>query len=101
VPRANALPFASDDDKGSVAGEDAPEAPQGRVSADVEDQVVALLAFGEVLARVVDDVIDPERPDHLRLLGAANACYVRAERPGDLHRKGSDAPDRGVQGLIW
>jgi hypothetical protein len=41
---------------------------------------------------------------------------VRAERPGDLHRKGShaappeaqhvvrgiqDAPDRGVQGLIW
>src|SRR5215204_6238381 len=50
--------------------------------------MVALIALGEVLAGVVDDMIRPDRSDHLHLLGAANAGYVRSERLGDLHSVG-------------
>src|SRR5215212_8912107 len=62
-----------------------------RVPADVQDQVIAPLALGEVLARVVDDMIRPDRANHLHLLGAANSGDVRAERLGDLHGKGANA----------
>ena len=43
------------------------------------------LPFGEVLARVVDDMIRPDGSDHLHLRGAAHAGYPSAERFGDLH----------------
>src|SRR5215208_2491450 len=81
-------PFASNDDEGPPGGEGAPQACQRGVPADVEDQVVALIALCEVLARVVDYVIRTDGSDHLHLLGAANACYVRAERFGYLHGVG-------------
>src|SRR5215212_1504162 len=81
-------PFASNDDEGPQGGEGAPQACQRGVPADVEDQVVALIALCEVLARVVDYVIRTDGSDHLHLLGAANACYVRAERFGYLHGVG-------------
>src|SRR5215212_7977103 len=83
--------FAPDDDEGSLEGEGAPETRQRRVPADVQDQVVALLSGGEVLARVVDDSIRPDRANHVHLLGAAHAGDVRAERLGDLHGKGAHA----------
>src|SRR5215210_3279492 len=47
-------PFASNDDEGPPGGEGAPEACQPGVPADVQDHVVALPAFGEVLLSVVD-----------------------------------------------
>src|SRR5215211_3670009 len=78
-------PFASNDDEGPPGGEGAPQVCQRRVPADVEDQVVALIALGEILARVVDDVIGADGSDHLHLRGAAHAGYVCAERLGDLH----------------
>src|SRR5919202_2757554 len=71
-------PFAPDDDEGSLRREGAPEARQRRVPAEVEDQVIAPLALGEVLARVVDDMIRPDRANHLHLLGTANSGNVRA-----------------------
>src|SRR5829696_3323072 len=70
-------------------GEGPPKACQRRVSADVEDQVVALIAFGEVLACVVDDVIRTDGSDHLHLRGAAHSGDARAERLGDLHGVGT------------
>src|SRR5215211_5630567 len=72
----------------------APEACQRRVPADVEDQIVALLALGEVLVPIVDDVIGTDGSDHLHLLRAANACYVRTERLGDLHCVGPHSSRR-------
>ena len=87
-------PFASGDDEGPLGGEGAPEACQRGVPADVEDQVVALIALGEVLARVVDDVIRTDGSDHLHLRGAAHAGYVRAERLGDLHGIGPHSARR-------
>src|SRR5215210_1371463 len=50
-------PFASGYDEGPPGYEDAPEACQRGVPPDVQDQIVALIALGEVLACVVDDVI--------------------------------------------
>src|SRR5829696_3018168 len=75
-------------------GEGPPKACQRRVSADVEDQVVALIAFGEVLACVVDDVIRTDGSDHLHLRGAAHAGDVCAERLGDLHGVGTHSSRR-------
>src|SRR3712207_6456308 len=52
-------PFAPHDDEGSLRGEGATEVRQRRVPPDVQDQVVAPLALGEGLPRVVDDMIRP------------------------------------------
>src|ERR671915_1131884 len=87
--------FAPDDDERPPGSEGAPEACQRGVSADVDDQVVALIALGEVLALVVDDVIRTYGSDHLHLRGAAHASYVRAEGLGDLHGVGPH-PSRGT-----
>ena len=52
--------LASDDDEPSARSEGPTEVGQPAVAADVEDGVVALLAVGEVVAGVVDDVIGAE-----------------------------------------
>ena len=57
----------------------------------IEDQVVALLALGEVFFRVVDDVIGAERPRHLHVARAAHGCDFGVERLRDLHRECPDA----------
>src|SRR5215208_5301744 len=87
-------PFASNDDEGPPRSEGPPEACQRRVPADVQDQIVALIALGEVLAGVVDDVIRTDGSDHLHLRGAAHAGDVRAERFGYLHSVGAHSSRR-------
>ena len=78
-------------DQHAVPVDDAHELGQ-RVPEDVvEDDVVALWALGEVLARVVDDVVGAERADQLELAGAADAGHLGAHRLGDLHGEGADA----------
>lgn len=62
----------------------------------VEDDVVTLLAAGEVLFDVGDDVIRAEGADQLEVPGAAHAGDLRTERLGDLHRQRPDAPRRTV-----
>ena len=57
----------------------------------VEDQVVALLAFGEIFFRVVDDVIGAERARHLHVSRADDRCDLSVERLRDLERECSDA----------
>ena len=67
---------------------------QPAVAADVEDDVVAVLAVGEVLARVVDDVVGAEGADQVHLRGAAHAGDLGAERLGDLHGEAAHAARR-------
>ena len=62
----------------------------------VEDQVVALITAGEVLLRVVDDVVCADRSDQVHLRRAAHAGHFCAERLGDLHRERADASPRAV-----
>ena len=58
---------------------------QATVAANVEDHVVAVLAVGEILAAVVDDVIGAEGSHHIDLRCAAHTGDVGSERLGDLH----------------
>ena len=67
---------------------------QRPVAADVEDDVVALPAAGEVLAGVVDDVVGAEGADQVHLRRAAHAGDLGAERLGDLHGERADAARR-------
>ena len=60
----------------------------------VKHEVVALLTFGEVLLRVVDDVVGADRPDQVLLRRAAHAGHLSAERLGDLHGERADASSR-------
>src|SRR5437879_12852789 len=53
-------------------------------------------ACGEVLPRVVDDVIRAEGANHVDVLGAAYAGHFRTERLGDLHGEGTDTPRGAV-----
>src|SRR5664279_1723186 len=63
----------------------ASEPTQRMVEHVVEDDVVPLIALGEVFLRVVDDVVGADRSDQGHLGGAAHAGHFRAERLGDLH----------------
>src|SRR6266566_7468231 len=67
---------------------------QPAVAADVEDHVVAVLAVGEVLARVVDHVIRADGADQIRLRRAAHAGDLGAEGLGDLHGERAHASRR-------
>src|SRR5271167_1769936 len=51
----------------------------------IEEQVVALCTFCEVLLCVVDDPICTNGPDHVEIPGTAYAGHFRAKRLGDLH----------------
>src|SRR6202011_6218363 len=62
----------------------------------VEDEVVALTALGEVLARVIDDTVSADGADHFHVLGAADAGHVSAKRLGDLDGRCADAPRGAV-----
>ena len=66
------------------------------VPRDVEDEVVALAAPGEVLLRVVDDPVRADRPEHVELPGAVHGGHVRSVRLGELHGDGPHTPTRAV-----
>src|SRR2546428_13072417 len=60
----------------------------------VEDEVVAVPVSGEVLTRVIDDVVGADRAHHLHVLRAAYAGHLGAERFGDLDGERPDASGR-------
>ena len=70
-------------------GVSARAAGERAVSGDVEDQVVA--ALGEVLARVVDDVVGAQRADQVDVPRTAHGGDVSSECLGDLHGEAADA----------
>src|SRR6266498_2429029 len=51
----------------------------------LEDEIVALPTLGEVLLRVVDEVVCADRSDHFNVPRAAHAGHLGAEGLGDLH----------------
>ena len=82
---------AAHDDEGPVGGQRPPARPERPASGDIEYQVVALPAPGEILLAVVDDLSGPDRPDQVRVPRTADPGDRRAERPGDLHGERADA----------
>src|SRR3954468_7722465 len=57
----------------------------------IEHHVVTLRALGEVLARVVDDLVRAKRTNHLDVPRAADAGHARSERLRDLHGERANA----------
>ena len=58
----------------------------------VDDDVVAAAARGEVLGGVVDEVVGSERAQLLEVAAAAHAGHLGPERLRELHGVGADAP---------
>src|SRR4029450_6533299 len=85
---------ATDDHESPLWGEGAAQACQRAAAGSVDDRVPAPRAIAEVLARVVDPVIRADRPNQVRLRGAAHGGDLPAERFGDLHGERSHAPGR-------
>src|SRR5579872_967048 len=77
-------------------GKHTPGVRQRMVRHVVEDEVVAPPVSGEVLARVVDDMVSADRADHLRVLRAADSGHLGAESLGDLYGERTDATGRAV-----
>jgi hypothetical protein len=61
------------------------------IPADVEHDVVAFIAAGEILHPVVDDFVCADRADEIHAFGAGHGRDRRPQPPGDLHREGSHA----------
>src|SRR5215211_1607413 len=95
-PEETAALRRSDDDEGRLRLEHPPALPPRSAPRDVEQQVVAPVAPGEVLTRVVDDVIGAERSREVDVPRAAHAGHLRSERPGDLHGERAHAARRAV-----
>jgi len=66
------------------------------ISGHVEDEIVALATAREVIDGVVDDLVCPQRADHIQLGRAVDAGHVRAQCLGDLHGEGTHAPTRTI-----
>jgi len=64
---------------------------QRTVPTGVEDDVEPLPTAGDVVERVVDDVVCAHGTDHVHLRRAADSSDVRSERLGDLHGERPDA----------
>src|SRR5207249_10703942 len=62
----------------------------------VENHVITLVTFGEILFGVINYMIRPERSDHVQISRATDAGYLRTERFGDLHRERTDDSGRAV-----
>src|SRR5712692_11346461 len=62
----------------------------------VENQVVALRTFGEILFGVINDLICADRSDHVHISRTAHAGHFRSERLGDLHGERTHASRRAV-----
>ena len=88
--------IVADQDVRPVRGQRASDVPPTMVPGDVEDDVVALVASGEVLLRVVDDPVGADRPDRVELPGSVHARHVRPVRLRELHRERSHGATRAV-----
>src|SRR5712691_10421790 len=62
----------------------------------VENQVITLPTFGEILSSVINDVIRADGSDHVHIPGTAYASDLCAERLGDLHSEGTHASRRPI-----
>src|SRR4029450_5596918 len=77
-----------DQDERPLGSGRAPDVRPRMVPGDVQDDVVALAAPGEVLPRVVEAPVRADRPEHVELPGGIHAGHVRSVHLGELHREG-------------
>ena len=96
APARGAEAVVADEDVHAGRGEGAPRRGEGMVARDVDDDVVALGALGEVVLGVVDDVVGADRSDHLELARRIHAGHVRAVGLGELDGEDADAPAGAV-----
>src|ERR1700726_539237 len=66
------------------------------VTNQIEDQIVPLVAFGEIFLGVIDHMIGADRTDKIDISRTANAGDLRAERFRDLDRESAHASGRAV-----
>src|SRR5947207_1476121 len=62
----------------------------------VENHVITLVTFGEILFGIINYMIRPERSDHFQISRATDAGYLGTEQFGDLDRERTDASRRAV-----
>src|SRR5712691_8866510 len=63
---------------------------------EVENQVVVLSTFREILSGVINDAIRSDGSDHFNVPRTANARNFSSERLGDLHSERTQASCRTV-----
>src|SRR3712207_7717849 len=66
------------------------------VARNIDDEIVALPALGEVLLGVINNLVCAERSDHIQFPRAVHAGHVRSVRLGKLHGEGSHTTARTV-----
>ena len=52
---------------------------------EIQDHVVMLATAGEILSRVIKDLVCADGADHFRIPGTTNASNLGSKRFGDLH----------------
>src|SRR5262245_41093545 len=62
----------------------------------IEDHVVTLVVLGEILFRVIDEVIRADGSHEIDIPCAANSRYLPTKEFGDLHGKCSYTSGRAV-----
>src|SRR5437763_9906918 len=62
----------------------------------VENQIVALRSFREILSGVVNCRVCANGSNHVDIASAAHSGHICAERLGDLHREGTHASRRAI-----
>src|SRR5262245_59027867 len=77
-------------DTDAVRGQDSSPFGHGVIGDVVEEQVVPLRAFGEILFRVIDDVIGAEFSGYSHVARADYSGDLGVERFRDLQRECSD-----------
>src|SRR5713101_5528180 len=62
----------------------------------VENEIVTLSTFGEILLGVINDPICADGSDHVHIPRTAHAGHICAERLGDLHSERTHTSSRNV-----
>src|SRR5258708_35891179 len=77
----------SDRDEYPTGGHDAPVSRQRMVPDAIEDHVISLGAPGEIVGRVVHDMVAADGPNAVHIPRAAYTGHFSAERSSDPHRE--------------
>jgi hypothetical protein len=62
----------------------------------IEDEVITLPTFGEILFSVINHPVRADGTGRVRIPRTAYARHIRAERPGELHRERTHTACRTV-----
>src|SRR4028118_1840160 len=66
------------------------------VPRNIEDEIVALAALGEVLLGVINDLVCAERSDHVQFPRAVHARHLRSVSLGKLNGEGTHTSSSAV-----